>query len=635
MTEVDQTQTIAAQATLERLHQTQSQSAWLIWASFTLALMYWIGATFGLVAAFGWEQIETATPAAWLAGGSAIILPGLMVIMAGFFGREQQKSAAANALVLEAAARLTAPAEATSTEAAVFVDQMKQACADIDRAMGHALSAMQAMASEIGDERQRLESVTYASADNARDLSERLATERTALEALARDLHEQSDVLNSAIPRQASLMVESAQTAAQEVSRAEAALHERLSSLQMTGQNLNQTIGSLDALAGEATQRNETLLFAIARMEEKLEQSRKMVETASRAGELAAAAAGTTGDRLLDAVKTALDGAREASAEIQRNTLQASEAAAAAMAQLKTAGEQTSSALRAAGEAGRREVELTNQKAGQPILESAPLPAVRPAPTPQPEPEPVIAPAIAEPAIETEQPIAASAVFATPEPEAKRESTPPSATTSQRIASPSQITDDDLFETQADKIASVLTDDGDPFGLYGDKKSEANGKTREPMQDDRPNGKILDAEFSERQSEANGSTSLSDIIEDMERADHTALPREETAKSLVGRLEQSGIPLSDVFRPKDKRKVAQAARKGEKQRRDAVANSVGKQVERVRKRLRGDGELLMLARHFIAHETMDALNALENTQSTQKNASARLATFLLVDSALG
>lgn len=634
MTEVDQTQTLAAQETLERLHKTQSQSAWLIWASFTLALMYWIGAAFGLVAAFGWEQIETASPAAWLAGGSAIILPGLMVIMAGFFGREQQKSAAANALVLEAAARLTSPAETTSSEAAVFVDQMKQACADIDRAMGHALSAMQAMASEIGDERQRLESVTYASADNARDLSERLATERTALEALARDLHEQSDVLNSAIPRQASLMVESAQTAAQEVSRAEAALQERLGSLQMTGQNLNQTIGSLDALAGEATQRNETLLFAIARMEEKLEQSRKMVETASRAGELAAAAAGTTGDRLLDAVKTALDGAREASAEIQRNTLQASEAAAAAMAQLKTAGEQTSVALRAAGEAGRREVELTNQKAGRPILESAAPPAV--APTPPPQPEPVISPAIAEPAIEEEQPIAASAIFGTTEPHEKRESsTPPSPAPSQRMASPSQITDEDLFETQADKIASVLTDDGDPFGLYGDKKNDANGKTREPLQDDRPNGKILDAEFSERQSEANGSTSLSDIIEDMERADHTALPREETAKSLVGRLEQSGIPLSDVFRPKDKRKVAQAARKGEKQRRDAISNSVGKQVDRVRKRLRGDGELLMLARHFIAHETTDALNALENTQSTQKNASARLATFLLVDTALG
>ncbi|MEL6830633.1 MAG: hypothetical protein AAFO63_10900, partial [Pseudomonadota bacterium] len=146
---------------------------------------------------------------------------------------------------------------------------------------------------------------------------------------------------------------------------------------------------------------------------------------------------------------------------------------------------------------------------------------------------------------------------------------------------------------------------------------------------------ILDAEFSERPGETNGNTSLSDIIEDMERADHTALPREETAKNLVVRLEQSGIPLADVFRPKDKKKVAQAARKGEKQRRDAISNSAGKQVDRVRKRLRGDGELLMLARHFIAHETTDALNALENTQATQKNASARLATFLLVDTALG
>ncbi|MEL7547205.1 MAG: Yip1 family protein [Pseudomonadota bacterium] len=634
MTELDSTEPLPAQATLERLQQTQSQSAWLIWASITLALVFWIGAAFGAVAVFGWEQIESAPPEAMIAGGLAALLPGLMVIMAGIFGREQQKSAAANALVLEAAARLTSPAQTTSSEATAFAEQMKQACADIDRAMGHALSAMQAMASEIGDERQRLESVTYASADNARDLSERLATERTALESLARELSEQSSALNSAIPRQAGMMIESAQTASQEVARAESSLHDRLSSLQTTGQALTQTVGTLDQLAAEANQRNETLLFAIARMEEKLEQSSKMVDTASRAGELAAAAASTTGDRLLEAVKTALDGARDASAEIQRNTLQASEAAAAAMAGLKSAGQETAAALQAAGDAGRNEVDFAPRETRRPVAQQSAKPVLSQAP-PVAAPPPIAeAPLPVEREIEQE-PNSAPELFggppAVPEPKSPASSPPPAA----RVSSPSQTTDDDLFETQADKIASVLTDDGDPFGLYGDKSSQANGKKPEPMQDQRPNGKILDAEFSERPGETNGNTSLSDIIEDMERADHTALPREETAKNLVVRLEQSGIPLADVFRPKDKKKVAQAARKGEKQRRDAISNSAGKQVDRVRKRLRGDGELLMLARHFIAHETTDALNALENTQATQKNASARLATFLLVDTALG
>ena len=622
MTESDQTENSSANDPLVELKQAQSQSAWLVWGSVIMALVFWIAAAFGAVAIFGWEQIELAPAEAIIATGLAAFLPGLMVIMAGLFGREQQKAAAANALVLDAASRLISPADTTSQEARLFADQMKQACADVDRAMGHALAAMQAMAGEIGDERQRLESVTYASADNARDLSERLAAERTALESLAKDLHEQSDVLNSAIPRQASLMVESAQTAAQEVARAEASLQTRLSSLQTTGHSLNETIISLDTLASEAAQRNETLLFAIARMEEKLEQSRKTVETASRAGELAAAAAGTTGDRLMEAVRAALDGARDASAEIQRNTLQASEAAAAALAELKSAGEQTSAALRAAGDAGRREVELTNKAAGQTVIQASAKPAAS--------------------RIEASAPTLganghdeAGHGLLDPEPQTAASNLPSPTPTPARAASPSQTTDDDLFDAQADKFASVLAED-DPFGLYDDKSRPPNEANPDLVPAPAPtsNGAIVDVEFSEK-PKTNGKTSLSDIIADMEREDHAALPREETAQNLVGRLEQSGIPLADIFRPKDKRKVAQAARKGEKQRRDAINNSAGRQVDRVRKRLRGDGELLMLARHFLAHESADALNALENTQSSQKNASARLATFLLVDTALG
>jgi hypothetical protein len=41
-----------------------------------------------------------------------------------------------------------------------------------------------------------------------------------------------------------------------------------------------------------------------------------------------------------------------------------------------------------------------------------------------------------------------------------------------------------------------------------------------------------------------------------------------------------------------------------------------------------------MARQFAAMEQADALAALDQTQSTSRNASARLAAFLLVDAAL-
>ncbi|HBH45343.1 MAG TPA: hypothetical protein DDY28_13110, partial [Hyphomonas atlantica] len=124
--------------------------------------------------------------------------------------------------------RLMAPAREAGTEGITFAEQMKQAAAEVDRAMAHALSAMKAMAGEIGDERLRLESVAYASADNARELTERLGQERHALEGLARDLRTHMQSLNEAIPRQAQMMVKAARDASEEVSRADGALEQRL-----------------------------------------------------------------------------------------------------------------------------------------------------------------------------------------------------------------------------------------------------------------------------------------------------------------------------------------------------------------------------------------------------------------------
>jgi hypothetical protein len=120
----------------------------------------------------------------------------------------------------------------------------------------------------------------------------------------------------------------------------------------------------------------------------------------------------------------------------------------------------------------------------------------------------------------------------------------------------------------------------------------------------------------------------------MEREDRTTLSREETADSILEQLEDSGIRLTDIFRPKDKKKIALAARKGDQQRRTAINQQAGRQVDRVRKRLRGNLDMMSLARDFLALEEADALNALENTHASSKNASARLATYLLLDAAI-
>ncbi len=612
MTDGSEPTTVKPSESIQRLEAARQHGSVLAWVGIGLALAWWGAAIGGTIALLGWATISAAQPALVIAGLVAILIPGLMLLLAGLLARENARASASNALVLEAAAKLLIPAEQTSAETATFATEMAKASSEVDRSMGHALSAMKAMASEIGDERQRLESVTYASADNARELGERLGVERSALEQLAKDLREQTDLLSDAIPRQAALMVDSARTAANEVGSAEEALQKRLESLDHTGRTLAQKIAAMDALAAEAGERNETLLFAIARMEEKLEQSRKTVETASRAGELAAAAAGTTGDRLMDAVRIALDGAREANAEIQNSTLQASETAARSLAELKEASDQAAASVRAAGMAARAEMDISERRADQASeamhQRSRSMAAGRTsgngaaqAARPQRE-DPVI-----QSKTKTETPVPTS-----------------------------QVVEEDLFDATADRMAQAML--ADAKSELGEGKANGHNSAQEPMMLKRgiDDDDVFDrpGNFPVAKSQRNGGESLSAIIADMESDDGTNMSREDVADALIHRLSDSGIRLSDIFRPKHKKKIAQMARKGDKQRRSATGNAAGRQIERIRQRLRSDPELMRLSRDFLALEEADALNALENTHGSNKNASARLATYLLIDAAL-
>ncbi|MCR9079753.1 MAG: hypothetical protein NXH78_11715 [Hyphomonadaceae bacterium] len=613
MSEVTETPHLQPAEAVARLEAAQKTSGHLAWGGLTLAFLWWVAAIVGTIALVGPDALAQAQPALIIAGLIAIILPGLMLVLAGMMAREQARSTAANAVVLEAAARLLLPAESMSKDAKVFADEMSKASAEVDRSMGHALSAMKAMSAEIGDERQRLESVTYASADNARDLAERLGNERNGLEQLAKDLREQTDLLNEAIPEQAELMVASAKAAASEVAAAEDALQGRLTSLDQTGRSLAQKITAMDTLAAEAGERNETLLFAIARMEEKLEQSRKTVETAARAGELAAAAAGTTGDRLMESVKVALDGAKDASTQIHKQTFDASESAARALADLKEAGQQAAAAVRAAGMAARAEMDISERRvsnASQALFEKTQSMEER---VGTPKKKPVAEAAPAQPPVEA----------------------PAEEDDAQKvIQSPSRAVEEDLFEASADRMAKAMLSDDDEDAPAANGKNGSADIVLSSAESDVFEGEIVDEDEPERVLGPTSGNSLSEIIADMERDERSTLSREETAETLLGQLTESGIRLNDIFRPKDKKKIAFAARKGDKQRRSAISNHAGRQVERVRQRLRGNLELMTLARDFLALEESDALNALENTHASNKNASPRLATYLLLDAAV-
>lgn len=615
----------------------QSGGNWMVVAGFVVAALWLAGVYLAFLGLGGMSLTSQFPPFILAAGGIAAFIPAFMILMAGYMGRSSRRAAAANALVLEATSRLMAPAREAGTEGIAFAEQMKQAAGEVDRAMAHALTAMKAMAGEIGDERQRLESVSYATSDNARDLATRLAAERQALEALARELRSQISTMSEAIPRQAQLMVTAARQASDEVGRADMALENRLNSMGHAGEDLSRRLEALDGLAREAATRTEALTFSITRIEDKLEQSRRTVDSAVRASEVAAAAAATTGDALKGAVASALDGARQANAEINAASRGAAEEAARALARLRDAGEEAAYALRTANYAARIEGENLERRMGLSAPDVAPS---IPAPPPRQS--------LAAPQSSYANGHGANGSSNgngnghAHSPANGHSSGYSNGNGNGRMQARSASMDDDLFEASADAViaASAAPDLPDTPLVLGRDTSPREGeplmlRRRHDDQQAPPPEPRRRASDQLPGASQNGSA-LRDIISDISREEAGGPPedREAVAEALVNRLQSSGIPLGDVFKPRSKKRIASASLKGDTSRREATREQAQKEVERVSHRLRGDNKLMEMARQFASLEQADALVALEQTQSTSRNASARLAAFLLVDAAL-
>lgn len=626
---------VAAPGTLsaaQRIEAVRGAGRWMPWAGLVLSLFWWGAVAAALVMVFDLDWVLAQPPMTLAVGAMIAVLPGLLVIMASFMARETVRSAAANSLVLQSAAHLLDPVDATASRAEVLAQRIASSAGEVDQSMSGALAAMKALAGEIGDERLRLESVTYAAADNARDLSRQLGAERSALETLIRELKSQGDMLNEAIPRQAEMMVGAAKAASEEIGRADAALDARLSGMRESADLLAGELGKLDHLASDAHARSETLLRALARIEESLSTSRQTVDMAVRSSEVAVSAAGKTGEALQAAIASALDDARRAAQEIQRRTREASEDAALQIANLRQSAEQAAAALKTVGNAARAESDLTERRLAQ--ASDALRRAV----------------SLEDRASATRSPAPLDETLFAPPP--GRVGVP---------ASPPRQVDDELFEaapapsvappSPLPQVRLPLTAPSVPQARPAELRLGASPEVRretpaaepfDPLEEDEEivgagdaTSGFLPAQTAAPADPEPRNAAWSSILNDMDRAETGRLPREQTAEMVIRKLETSGIALSNIFRPKDKKKIAQAAQRGEGQRRGAISSAAGSEINRVEARLRADPELNRLARDFVTMEAPDAIAALERTQRSNRNASPRLSAFLLLDAAIG
>lgn len=164
---------------------------------------------------------------------------------------------------------------------------------------------------------------------------------------------------------------------------------------------------------------------------------------------------------------------------------------------------------------------------------------------------------------------------------------------------------------------------------------EDEDKTGETSLHENHEGERAQSDAGSHEAYRDNRQQWSDILADMDHDSNSPMPREAVAEEVINKLMESGVRLGDIFRPRDKKKIANAARKGAGLRRKAVVDTASQQVQRVQNRLDSDRKLMHMAREFLALEEPDALTALEKTARSSRNASARLSAFMLIDAALG
>ena len=615
-----------------QLETARTAGAWMPWAGAAIAVMLWGAIAIWMIATLGIEGLMNQPPAI-LAGGVGVLLAtGLTLICAGVMAREGARSSQANAIVLTSARLLLEPAESSREEVSSLAEAIARETQAINRALGETRNRLDGLKGDIEvSVTAALKAAEIVRADSE-VLVHKMGSERQGLAQLAENLRHQSDTLAKAIPRHAQLMADATRAAQEQVRQADATLDQRLRDMNETAGHLAQRISQLDTMGAESRKRAQNLASVLMRLDEQLVQSTRMVEAATKAGELAAAATKSTAESLRDMVSDAIGSALKATETINSKSAQASDDARQAMTLLKEAGLQAEATTRAATHAARAHADETERRINQlsdtlfktatkatnaaesglerarARIEKASLligrmkedsetssvddlileplaPAPAPAPAPVPEPVLQLPPAPAPSPLFAKPTAAADAAWFNQEPRPAPAPPKPDPAADRELV---------LDRPVSARQAPVY----DPFAA----------------------------------SESKPITSWRGLLGGVDEV--SAQVEETSAGAIIDRLDRGGVRLH-VVKASDLRRIANAAHKGERQRRRAIRDTAPSEIQRVSRMLEADRDLQHAARSFVAAEEPDALRVLSMAKRARENAAPRLSAYLLLDAALG
>ncbi|RZA15832.1 MAG: hypothetical protein EOP93_16250 [Lysobacteraceae bacterium] len=410
------------------------------------------------------------------------------------------------------------------------------------------------------------------------------------------------------------MMSEAARAAQEQVRQADATLDQRLRDLQETAGHLATRIDQLDTMGAESRKRAQNLGGALMRLDEQLVQSTRMVEAATKAGELAQAAAKSTAESLRDTVSDALGSAMKATETINSKSAQAAEDARSAMTALKDVALQAEATTRAATIAARQHAEETEKRANH-LSDSLFRVATRATNAAEDGLERARvriekaslligqmrddhhehSSSVDDLILEPEKPAPIDELVLQPAPQPVPPPPPPQQPQPQppKPQAPRAVPN---IERPAPPV--------DPFReTYSTDRTAASNSTWRGL--------------------------LSGIEEVHPQV------REQSAGQMIDRLDRAGVRLQHVVKASDLRRIATASTHGDRQRRRAIRDVAPIEIQRVSRMLETDRDLQLAARTFVSNEEPDALRVLSMAERAREDAAPRLSAFLLLDAALG
>lgn len=317
---------------------TGGQAGGLIAILSLLAGLAWlVGAGAAGLALLGAERVAVMGPLEWAALAFIVLMPALIIWLAGAAARESARTRAQANRLADAADRMMNPSPVAEMAARKLGVSIRGEISALERALDITLAKLQDVDGVVTRQSDAVDRAARLAQENAGALISGLEKERSTLMAMTADLAQKADAIAAAIARQSEAIAAAASRAGQELHSVDAMLADRLSTFGASSALIGDRTKALTAAANATHQSAHRLEKALADSLDSLAKATDLTDAAKQSAQEATLAASATAGAVRETTQRAVEDARRAADYLRNESAAIERDAAAAIQRLRSA----------------------------------------------------------------------------------------------------------------------------------------------------------------------------------------------------------------------------------------------------------------------------------------------------------